>query len=247
MAAPTSAGIGIDVSCRHLGVSAHRPCAPVDILKHEGRDLVGPQTEPGEQQQDGVVAPSQRRRSIAPGQNLLNLHAGRRARQIAQLPSPNGRHAVGQLPRVRTAAVEVAQKGAQGPTHGLARRRACVPGVALDVADDIRVSNLAEIAGAGGTDLSKKPPNARFVAKDRPRCQPLFTLQIIGKLRENYLIRRHRRRCCRRNCLRVSQGLEQAPRCGSVAQLDRLLATSVPQVALDHVLIEPSKLQAVAG
>ncbi|MBK5941826.1 hypothetical protein CCR96_21795 [Halochromatium roseum] len=43
--------------------------------------------------------------------------------------------------------------GAQGPTHGLARRRACVPSVALDVADDIRVSNLAEIAGAGGTNL----------------------------------------------------------------------------------------------
>ena len=130
--------------------------------------------------------------------------------------------------------------------HGLPGRRACVPGVALDVADDSLWSNVDESAGAGGTRLAKKPANDRLVAEDGLRCQSAFMSQIIGELLENLLIRGHRRLWCRRNRLRFSQDLKQALQRGSVARLDRLLAASVPQVALDHVLIEPTKLQAAA-
>ena len=40
-----------------LGADEHLAGSPVDIIQGEGGDLVGPQAEPGEQHQNGIVAP----------------------------------------------------------------------------------------------------------------------------------------------------------------------------------------------
>ncbi|WP_245508563.1 hypothetical protein [Bradyrhizobium zhanjiangense] len=60
IAAPMSGGIGIRG-------------APVDIVEGERRDLVGPQAELGQQQQNGVVAPSHHRLSVATVESLPHL------------------------------------------------------------------------------------------------------------------------------------------------------------------------------
>ncbi|MET4037355.1 hypothetical protein ABMB68_008839 [Bradyrhizobium sp. RT4a] len=56
-----------------LGANEYLAGAPVDIIERERRDLVGPQAELGQQQQNGVVASPHHRLSVASVESLPYL------------------------------------------------------------------------------------------------------------------------------------------------------------------------------
>jgi hypothetical protein len=59
--------------------------------------------------------------------------------------------------------------------------------VALDVAGDVLLADLAEIAGAGRAHLAQEATNEWQVANNGPRRQPAFPSQIITEPLE-YLV-----------------------------------------------------------
>ncbi len=86
--------------------------------------------------------------------------------------------------RVRPAVAEVSEEGPQRAAHRPPGCRAPVPGVSLDVTDDVFLLDLAEVAGAGRTGLAQEPANSRSMDDDGPRRQPAFLSQIICELLE---------------------------------------------------------------
>ena len=70
-----------------LGANEYLAGAPVDIIERERRDLVCPQAELGQQQQNGVVAPPHHRLSVATVESLPHLSGRQIGRQSCELPS----------------------------------------------------------------------------------------------------------------------------------------------------------------
>ena len=85
--------------------------------------------------------------------------------------------------------MEVSEKCAQRPAHRLPGNRAQIPGVALDVAGDVLLADLAEVAGAGRAHLTQEPADDRQVANDGLRRQTAFPSQIIAELPEYLVLR----------------------------------------------------------
>jgi hypothetical protein len=168
MAAPTSGGIGIRARCRPL---ARTSISLARQFERERRDLVGPQAELGQQQQNGVVAPSHHRLSVATVESLPHLCGRQIGRQSCELPSPHRWNAIRQRARVQPPMVEVTEKGAQRPAHRLACSRAPILGVALNVADHVLLVDFAQGGGAAGAHLVQKPADDREMAYDGPRGQ----------------------------------------------------------------------------
>ena len=77
--------------------------------------------------------------------------------------------------------MEVSEKCAQRPAHRFPRRRAPISGVALDVAGDVLLADLAEVAGVGRAQLTQEPADERQVADDGLWRQTAFTSQIIAE------------------------------------------------------------------
>src|SRR3984893_9981261 len=96
-----------------LGANEYLAGTPVDIIERERRDLVSPQAELGQQQQNGVVAPAHHRLSIATVESLPDLSRRQIGRQSCELPSPHRWNAIRQWARVQPPMVEVTEKGAQ--------------------------------------------------------------------------------------------------------------------------------------
>src|ERR1700675_2633316 len=88
--------------------------------------------------------------------------------------------------------VEEMEKGAQRPAHRLACSRAPILGVALNVADHVLLADLAQVAGAGWTNLTQKPADRRQVADDGPGSQTPFPLQIIAEILKYLVLRSSR-------------------------------------------------------
>lgn len=99
--------------------------------------------------------------------------------------------------------MEVPQKGTQRPAHYLPGLRAPILGVALDVADHILLTDLAEVIGAGEAYLVQKSADRWEVTDDRLRCETALTSQVVGKLGEYLVVRSERWRCRRsdRTCI----------------------------------------------
>lgn len=79
-----------------LGANEYLAGAPVDIIERERRDFVGPQAELGQQQQNGVVAPSHHRLSVATVESLPHLCGRQIGLQSCELPSPHRWNAIRQ-------------------------------------------------------------------------------------------------------------------------------------------------------
>ena len=110
MAAPTSGGIGICARCRPLARTRYLAGAPADIIERERRDLVGPQAQLGQQQQNGVVAPPHHRLSVATVDSRPHLSGRQIGRQSCELPSSHRWNAIRQRARVQPPMVEVTRK-----------------------------------------------------------------------------------------------------------------------------------------
>jgi len=221
-----------------LGANEDLAASPVDIIQGEGGDLVGPQPEPGQHHEDGVVPPPQCHRPIATIDHLLNLRGGQVGRQARELPSPNGRHAASQSARAQSSMMEVSQKCPQRPAHRLPGRRAPIPSVALNVTGDVFLADLPELAGAGGAHLTQEPADDRQVADGGLQRQTAFPYQIVAELREYLVLRSDRRQCRRRDRARAAQHGQQPLQRRPIARLDGLLPRSAPKVPLDRAFIE---------
>jgi hypothetical protein len=66
--------------------------------------------------------------------------------------------------------------------------------MALNVAYDGLVADVAEIAGAGRAYLTQEAANESQVVNAGARCQPTFLSQMIAELREYLVLRGTRRR-----------------------------------------------------
>jgi len=133
---------------------------------------------------------------------------------------------------------DVTEKGAQRPAHRLPGAWARISGVTLDVPDHALLTDLAQTIGAGAAYLVEEPADSREVADNGTWRQSALCPQIIFERFENLLVWRQPWRRRWRNRTFVAQyrqpSLERCP----VTGLNRLSASSVPKVPLDHVLID---------
>ena len=118
--------------------------------------------------------------------------------------------------------------------------------MALDVADDGRLADPAEITGTSGAHLAQEPADHRQVTDNGLRRQTAFLAQILTEPLE-YLVRRGDWRWRRRRDRSpVTHHRQQSLQRRPVARLDRQVLRPVSQVTLDHALIESGQLPAAA-
>ena len=206
-----------------LRMNEDLPRLPVDIIEREGCDLARPQSKPGQHHEDGVVPSPQSRGSITTVEDLLNLSGGQIGRQIGKPPSSDGRYAGGKIGVLQAAVIEISEKCAQRPAHLLCGCRASVPGVALNVQDDVFPADVAKIAGVGGTNLAQKAANDRLMGDDRPRRQPALLSQIVAEPRKYPILRSDRRLWCRCDHIRFAQHRQKPLQRRPVTRLEALL------------------------
>lgn len=92
--------------------------------------------------------------------------------------------------------------------------------MALHVAGDVLLSDLVEVASAGGAHLAQESADDRRVADDGLRCQPAFPSQMIVELLEYLFLRGDGRQCRRRDHARVPQHQQQPLKRRSITRLD---------------------------
>jgi hypothetical protein len=80
------------------------------------------------------------------------------------------------------------------------------------------------------------------VSDDRPWREATLSPQVVGELSEYPAVLTDRRWCRRRDRARLTQHRQPSPERRPVARLDVLPAASMPEVALDHPLIETGQL-----
>jgi len=221
-----------------LAVNEQLAGTPVDIIEGERRDLVGPEAELGQQQQDGIVAPPHHCRSVAAVESLLHLSGGQVRWQAREPPAPYRRHATNQRARVEPPIVEVTEKPAQRRTHHFACTRAPIPSVASDVANHVLLTDFAQICFTGRAHLAQELADDRKMAGDRPTRQAALCPQIGLELLEDSIVRGERRRHRRCDRAFLAQHHQPSLECCPVSALDSLPSGSMPEVALDHMSIE---------
>ena len=92
------------------------PRLPVEVLQPHRHHLAGPQAQPSEQQEKGIVPLSHRVAPITALQKLTDLLGGQRLGQARLPPSDHARDRLGQVEGDVTTKVQEAQEGAQ-PRH----------------------------------------------------------------------------------------------------------------------------------
>jgi hypothetical protein len=117
-ASPRSQGKWQQVIPAALAMDQQLAAAPVDVLERDRGDLAGAQPEPRQQQQDRVIAPTDRPPPVTARQKLLDNHRLKPARQrpVAQISDPRHRPLKRQLDQPSD--MQIAQHNNQGPRPG---------------------------------------------------------------------------------------------------------------------------------
>ena len=84
--------------------------------------------------------------------------------------------------------VEITKEGSQRPAHRLPCSRAPILGVALDVADHLLLTDLAQVAVTSGAHLVQEPADDREMTDDRLRGQATLGPQIGIELTEDPIV-----------------------------------------------------------
>ena len=142
--------------------------------------------------------------------------------------------------------MEVTEKGAQRPAHRLPCSRAPILGVALDVADHIFLTDLAQVVVAGGAHLMQESADDREMADDGLRGQAALCPQIGIELLEDPIVRRDRRQRRWRDRAFLTQHRQPSLERSPITRLDGLPHGSVPKIPFDHALIEVGQHAATA-
>jgi hypothetical protein len=116
--------------------------------------------------------------------------------------------------------------------------------VALNVAGNILLADLAEVAGASRTHLTQELAYNWQVADNGLWRQTAFASQIAVELFEYLAVRSGRRQCRRRNRARIAQHRQQPLQRSPVTRLYGLLLRPVSEIPLEHAFIEISQLRA---
>lgn len=106
--------------------------------------------------------------------------------------------------------------------------------------------DLAEIARASGAELTQESADRRQMVRDSLRFQTALASQIVSKLGEDPLLRCSCRDRRRRNCAGAAQSQQPPLQRGPVIELDGLLRSLVPQIALHHAFIKVAQPGPVA-
>src|SRR5262245_41946817 len=163
-----------------LDVNEHLAGSPIDIIQCKCRDLAGPQAEPGQHYEYGVVPPPSGACAIATIENILHLFGRQIGRQVRKLPFSDRGQAAVEKDWVQPFMMKVSEKCAQRRAHDFPRLRTPVPGVTFDVAHDVGLTDFAEVVGAGGAQLIQKPADLWQMFNDGCRRQAAFSLQIVA-------------------------------------------------------------------
>ena len=94
-------------------MDGHLAGFPIDIFQIERNNFSGPQAQSGEQQQDGVISPAQRRLAITTTQDALYRSWWEEFRQCRPRPIGYGGHAGSQIQRDFSVVPQVAEKGSE--------------------------------------------------------------------------------------------------------------------------------------
>src|SRR5262245_56204578 len=118
--------------------------------------------------------------------------------------------------------------------------------MALDVTHDVRMVDLAEVLGAGGTHLAQEWSNHGQMSGDASRRQAAFSLQIIAEVCEYLILPSDPRQLCRRNHTCVTQHRQEPLQRRAIASIDGLLRGSVTEKLIDHTFIDVGQNGAAA-
>jgi hypothetical protein len=118
--------------------------------------------------------------------------------------------------------------------------------VALDVADHLRLTDLAEVVVTSGAHLVQELSDDREMTDDGLRGQATLCPQIGIELPEDPIVRGERRRHRWRDRALLAQYRQPSLQRGSVARLDGLLRSPMPKVKFDHSRIDIGQHAAMA-
>ena len=130
--------------------------------------------------------------------------------------------------------MEVTEECSQRPAHRLPCSRAPILGVALDVADHLRLTDLAEVVVTSGAHLVQELSDDREMTNDGLRGQATLGRQIRIELPEDSIVRGERRQHRWRDRAFLAQYRQPSLQRGSVASLDGPLRSPMPKVLFDH-------------
>jgi hypothetical protein len=118
-------------------------------------------------------------------------------------------------------------------------------GVALDVADHLRLTDLSEVVVTSGAHLAQEPSDEGEMTDDGLRGQATLCPQIGIELPKDPIVRGERRHRWRNRAF-LAQYRQPSLQRGSVARLDGLLRSAMPKVLFDHSIIESGQHAAMA-
>ena len=173
-ASPTSVGNGIGMDRPPLPWTVIWPASQSISSKLSATTSPGPQAQPGEQQQDRVVSPAQRRLAITPTQDALYRSWWEEFRQCRPRPIGHGGHAGSQIQRDFSAIPQVAEKGSECCHQQFGSSRAEPMSVTLHKPGDVGSTKRGEVQGLTSKSLGEELINEGYVVLQRRRGQAPF-------------------------------------------------------------------------
>src|SRR5262249_37717262 len=118
--------------------------------------------------------------------------------------------------------------------------------MALDVAHDVRMVDLADVHRARWAYLTEEPADRGQMPDNAPRRQTAFSLEIVGEVRGYLILWGDPRWLCWRDETSIAQHRQEPLQCRAVARVDGPLPGSVSEKPFDHRFIDVGHLKATA-
>jgi hypothetical protein len=180
-----------------LAVNRDLPGRPVQVAQLQAGYLTGPQAQPGQQGENGPVAPAGQRGVVAAGQQRRHRLRAQRPGQAARTPVRHGRHRAGQLAAGMTGQEQEPQQRPQCGNHELGRAGRTATALCHHVVRHPRRRQAAQPGpagrGAGRQELAGQPG----VLARHGRCHSPLADQVAAVLNGQEVQRAASRRLCR--------------------------------------------------
>lgn len=161
---------------------------PIDIVKIEGGNFAGAQTELGQDHQNRIVPMTHCRRLITGIENLLDLLWRQESWKAGKSPAADRWHAIRQRRRNEALQMQIAQEGAYHHAHCFATVGGAIERMSLDITDDDLRGERCKPICAGRTDLPEKSKRQKLVASHRRVGEPSLFRQICREYIDNLLV-----------------------------------------------------------
>ena len=149
----------------------HDTLVPVNIIQRHHHHFSGAQCQARQQQHDGVVAPTDRRRAVAGPEHGLDLLRSQHLGQARQSPVHDRENRSGKITGSVTALIQMAQEAAQCRRVQFGGRPAGLMAVAQDEPVTVLAGQSLKSDGVCPEVFAEKAVNDRKIAVDRGRTQ----------------------------------------------------------------------------